>query len=522
MVEDIYTVEVGVTAFRANVVLLPTHTNTSKMDSYPFPSQMNGKNVVLMIFDTLRADLVYNEDSIANIPHIDSLLEKGVEFESAYSTAPETASSHATIFTGLYPHNHGVACDTPQPNLRKDIPVISSWLSERGYDTFGIAGPAKMGSDYNYDRGFDKYFEEYTTSGDLMSINKIKKLVFNKQFRKRNFELVKYGSDNGARLKLDKLRDSISNNLSTPYFVMANFTECHSDYSAPRPYMEEKDPDFSRPSYYLLEWLEKKFGRNAVNHNQSDTRIDRLTNYRESINRYYASPDYLNEAEITTWKKWYAAELQYLDQKLGEFIDFLQNNGKLEDTVFILTADHGELFGEHDLVYHNNFLWDKLLHVPLIISGNINMDNYKDNIISLADIFPTICDLVDIEKPDKIDGQSILSDLSREYAVAEIGQRDISIINRDQYLTEKQKHLFDRGKKAVWDDKFKYIRYSDGEKVIYNMPDETEAENVFEEEVIDYKEYIDKELGTSFPTPPTDNQEVSDSTYENLKRLGYR
>jgi hypothetical protein len=89
-------------------------------------------------------------------------------------------------------------------------------------------------------------------------------------------------------------------------------------------------------------------------------------------------------------------------------------------------------------------------------------------------------------------------------------------------LTEKQKHLFDRGKKAVWDDKFKYIRYSDGEKVIYNMPDETEAENVFQEEVIDYKEYIDKELGTSFPTPPTDNQEVSDSTYENLKRLGYR
>ena len=493
---------------------------------------MNGKNIVLIIFDTLRADLVYNEDSIADTPNIDSLLEKGVKFESAYSTAPETASSHGSMFTGLYPHNHGVACDTPQPSLREDVPIISAWLSERGYHTFAIAGPSKMGSDYGYDRGFDRFYENYKdTDGyetdsrntNLLSSEGIKEFLTSSRYRDRTIEAIKHGYDDGARAKLDEFKNTLSNNLNTPYFVVANFKECHSSYQAPRPYMENKDSNYSRPRYFISEWIQRKLGQKPVSHEHPDTRLNRLTDYRESINQYYADSDYLNKAELETWQKWYAAELEYLDQKLGDIMGFLQKEEvDSDDTIFIFTADHGELFGEHDLVYHNNFLWDKLLHVPLIISGHDEIIEYKDNMVSLTDLFPTICDLVGIQKPNEIDGQSILSGPSRNYAFAEIGQRDVSVINRDWYITEEVKHRLDRGKKAVWDEDFKYIRYSDGKESVYTMPKECEINRVPESKTDKYKKRLKEELGTSFPTPPTEGQDISDSTLQNLKELGYR
>lgn len=483
---------------------------------------MNGKNIVLIIFDTLRADLVYQNESFADTPNIDNLIEEGVKFESVYSTAPETASAHASMFTGLYPNNHGVACDTPQPSLRKDVPVIASWLSDHGYDTYGIPGPGKMSSDYDYDRGFDEYFEEYKRTEGLTSFSGIKKFLSDSGFRNRSLELIKYGPDGGAGVKFDELRSTISDNLSTPYFVMANFLQCHSPYLAPRPHMEDKDPHFSRPSYHIFEWLGKKLDMDVVSHEHPDTHFDHLTDYRESINQCYSDSDYLNETEVRTWKKWYAAELEHLDKKLGEFVRFLEAEGELDDTLFIFTADHGELFGEHDLVYHNNFLWDKLLHVPLITLGCNHVERYKDDIVSLIDLFPTICDLVDIEKPDEIDGQSILSESSREHAFAEIGQRDISVINRDWYLTEEQKQQFDRGKKAVWDDEFKYIRYSDGSEAIYEMPHENTGKDIPESRVNKYKKRLNEELSESFPTPPIKRHEVTDSTLQNLRELGYR
>ena len=480
---------------------------------------MSKKNIILIIFDTLRADFVssYNQNSIVQTPTIDKIAKNGVKLGNAYSTAPETASAHASIFTGLYPHNHGIACDTPQPPLETNIPTIASWLSDRGYTTFGIAGPSKMDSDYNYDQGFDDYYEHYKTGNEkLTSIGGIKRLLTDKSYRERKSNDILAGSDNGARKKFDLLKKVVQNSQD-PYFIMANFIECHSSYSAPRAYTEETDSDFNRPKYAFLE----RFNLGSRSHSDPDIQLEKLTNYRETINRQYSDSDYLSEKELETWEKWYAAELRYLDDQLGAFIDHLKRTNELDDTLLIFTSDHGELFGEHDLVYHNNFLWDKLLNVPLIIYADNLPSDTQNKMFSIVDLFPTVCDLVDIDKPENINGKSLFSETDREFGFAEIGERDISVINRDWYLNPEQKEKFDRGKKAVWDQQLKYIKYSDGTENAYTIPNEKEASGK-ESHISQLREELRETLGENHPTPPENEHQVSESTLKNLEELGYR
>jgi arylsulfatase A-like enzyme len=374
-----------------------------------------------------------------------------------------------------------------------------------------------MGSDYNYDQGFDNYYEHYKNDGEkLISGSGVISFLTDSSYRERKLNDMIAGSDNGAQKKFDLLEKTIQSSQE-PYFIMANFIECHSSYSAPRPYTEEIDSGFSRPKYAILERLNV----GSRSHRDPEIQLEKLTDYREAINRQYSNPDYLSEKELETWKKWYAAELKYLDDQLGSFIDSLKHLGVLDDTLLIFTSDHGELFGEHDLVYHNNFLWDKLLHVPLILYDDDLPSDTQDETFSIVDLFPTICDLVDINKPDDIDGQSLFSKTVRKFSFAEIGERDISIINRDTYLNTEQKNRFDRGKKAVWDQQLKYIRYSDGTEDAYMMPSEKPASER-EDHVNRLRKELQETLGEKHPTSPEKEHQVSESTLKNLEELGYR
>jgi arylsulfatase A-like enzyme len=137
-------------------------------------------NVLLLIFDALRADFLSCYGGPADTPTLDRLAEGGTLFEQAYSVSSGTPVSHAAMFSGQYPSETGVVGQTDVP---QDIPLIASWLRDTGYDTFGIRGPGRMGSEWDFDRGFDEYFERGTDMPKYTSPEFLKYVLFEDRLR---------------------------------------------------------------------------------------------------------------------------------------------------------------------------------------------------------------------------------------------------------------------------------------------------------------------------------------------------
>ncbi|MFC7129455.1 sulfatase [Haloferax chudinovii] len=479
-------------------------------------------NVLLIIFDTLRADYLscINSDAEKETPNLDSFAEDSVLFKQAFATAPESASSHATMFTGLYPSNHGVACDTPQPPLRDDVPTVAEWLGKHGFDTYAIPGPAKAGSDYGYDRGFDEFVEFYDELELLFTFDGLKECILDPRIGRHTLRAITNGPDNYGRLKFEYALDAMSDELDQPFFLMMNLTGCHSPYRAPRPFMEEATSKLSRSKYQFIEKIRQELGQGVGRFDDSDVDLEKIWNFSDSIDRYLADSNWLNKNEIEIWKRWYTAELAYLDEQFGWFIEEFKKLDVADDTAIIFTADHGELLGEHGLVYHNNFLFDELLHVPLIVSGKGIRSEVRNDLCSLVDLFPTICDLTDVESPSLLDGESIFDSDERSYVFGEIGERDISLNYNKEYMSPERKEYFDAGKKCIRDHKTKYIYYSNGERELYDL---SEGETLIDEEnPAEYHKELLSTLGEEFQRPSEESVELKESTISHLQNLGYR
>jgi tetratricopeptide (TPR) repeat protein len=106
----------------------------------------------------------------------------------------------------------------------------------------------------------------------------------------------------------------------------------------------------------------------------------------------------------------YAGEVAYVDECLGKLFSFLEARGLMSSTLIVLTADHDESFGEHDEFTHGYFAYNSTLHVPLIFRADAILPPGKADrhMVSHIDVFPTICDLLHVKKPDALQGQSLL------------------------------------------------------------------------------------------------------------------
>jgi len=482
-------------------------------------------NVLLLVFDTLRADAVDDADGPFDVstPAFDEVAARGTTFENAFAVGPWTPPSHGALFSGRYPSETGF--DGAWPTMPADVPLLAEWFRDAGYRTYGIPGPAKMGSATGLDRGFDEYYEVYEEVAERPSLAYLKQLLADADIRRDFVRTATEGNDYYTEIKFDRLRQWLGgHDRSTPFFAMANLTTVHAPYDPPRPYKREATPELSRPRFGLFEELADEpgtFDDDAVD----SARLFEVAaggNSTSTALRYHDDPSWIPERELEVIRSWYGASLRYLDDRLHAFLDWFERVGLDENTVVVLTSDHGELFGEHELLYHGNFLYDELTKVPIVLAGpGIPSGERRPDLASHIDLFATLCDVCGLDAPSTA-GSSLFESGERDAVFTAEAPSSLADEPAAEEVSAETLGAFECGRKSIRTEDYRFERRSDGTEVLYELPDEAVVEDPDDAIVAPLRERLVDVLGSAFD----EREDAADADYSegverNLRQLGY-
>lgn len=335
--------------------------------SNPAPPRLEAPNVLLVVLDTVRADhlSLYGYDRITT-PHVEALAEEAIAFDWAISTAPWTLPSHASMFTGRYHHQVNADWITP---LDDTHPTLAEVLSAAGYATGGFVGNLVYClREHGIARGFETYEDIQVNLDTLVLSTSIGRYAASQVLGAGVGELA----TNNAETVTDLFLDWLPDRGERPFFAFLNYIDAHALYLAP-------------------ERFRAKFGDPGPN-----------------VRQWYDRTDW-NEVELQQFRNAYDSCIAYIDEQLGRVFTRLREANVLDDTIVIVTSDHGEHFGEHGLTDHGNSLYRELLHVPLIIRmpGGHDEQTRLDDFVSLRDLPRTILDATGADPTGRIPGQSL-------------------------------------------------------------------------------------------------------------------
>jgi arylsulfatase A-like enzyme len=334
-------------------------------------------NIILIILDTVRAaSLSLYGYPRETTPELERWARRGVVFDNAISAAPWTLPSHATMFTGQLPPDHSADWRTP---LDDRWPTLAEALHARGYRTAGFVSNLIYATwEHGLARGFSHY-EDYPISFGMVLRHTLpgRKLTDARRLREIIGSDQIIGRKSAARLGGDFLR-WMDEDSTRPFFAFLNYYDAHDPYLPP--------PDYFR-----------KF---AGHFRERETSPLRRAGPFVRRNR-------LSAEELRLEVAAYDGAIAYLDDELGKLFSELERRGKLEHTLVIVTSDHGEEFGEHDVFFHGHTLYRQALHVPLMMLGvpSLPAGRRVSGTVSLRDLPATVLHLLRV--PDSFPGETL-------------------------------------------------------------------------------------------------------------------
>jgi arylsulfatase A-like enzyme len=290
-------------------------------------------------------------------PRLNALAESATTYANAYSTSSWTAPGHASLFTGLFPVAHGATQE--DWDLDERLTTMAEALSAGGYRTVGIVENPMLSHGLGYAQGFADYHE-----------------VFPRRARP--------GPGSPA---LDRFVEAVDAAPDGSLFVFVNLIEPHSPYNSSRQFRDRFVTDPSVP-LEANEWRDYYVGRRAF-----------------------------SEAEIVHLNELYDAELLYTDYVVGEMADALSELGILDETVFIVTSDHGENIGDHGHMDHVFSLYETTTSIPLLIRypRRFAPGATVESPVQITDLFPTVLALAGIDEVEHPShGRSLLGELPED------------------------------------------------------------------------------------------------------------
>ena len=317
-------------------------------------------NVLIIIWDTARALSLslYGYDR-ETTPELDRFAAGGAVFERAFATAPWSLPSHSSMFTGRYPTELSAARQAP---LDATYPTLAEVLAGHGYATGGFSANIYYGATaFGIARGFARYEAHPPINAAVIAGTWWLSA-------RTHWELVGRRNPNAPGPMRPRASDVnrsllrwIDRRGERPFFAVINHFDAHDPYFPPEPFSTAFTP--TRPRY----WLDEA-------HASYDD--DTLRQLRDA----------------------YDSALRYLDHELGRLLAALQERGELDNTVVILTSDHGEEFGEHapDIVKHARTLYAHALHVPLVVvhPPTVPAGVRVRETVSIRDIPATVMDVI--------------------------------------------------------------------------------------------------------------------------------
>ena len=317
-------------------------------------SESDRPSCLLITVDTLRQDHVsaYGQ-TFAKTPAIDRLAENGVLFENHYTVVGLTEPAHVTLFTGLYPRQHGVRRNGLR--LPPELPLLAEVLTRAGYRTGASIGAGVLGSEFGLARGFSSFSEN---------------------FDRGDFDRGHVRTGAYERFAEDVVADAlafIETPSDLPLFLWVHLFDPHAPYLRP----ESELPDAAE----LL-------AEGAV----------------------FAAPNEFQQADqIERIRRGYAAEVRYTDAQIARLIAAWDARMAGSDNLVAFTADHGEGLGEHSYIGHSFYLYEEQIHVPLILRAAFKLRPGRrvSSTTSVIDVAATILELLDIDSPQPLAGNSL-------------------------------------------------------------------------------------------------------------------
>jgi arylsulfatase A-like enzyme len=332
-------------------------------------------NVILISIDTLRADRLnaYGFNGGVVSRHIDTLAEDGILFERSITASPWTTPAQMSLFTSLNPSAHGITASFR--DLREDVRAgrhfitlsqsvvtLAEALAAEGMRTAAFTAGGTVDPRIGFGRGFDSY----------------------------DTSMMKLGEHNTPAIE-----GWLARNGQEPFFLFLHTFEVHAPYVRTRFLDEVLPADRAAPLKKAIETLGRSVGTQEVmgpTFRRAHRRFVRLLRRHGAYNAQVCEALYLGG-------------IQHTDQWIGSLMAELKRLGIYDDTLIVLTSDHGEEFSDHGATQfyntHGHSLYEELVHVPLIIKlpRQRCAGRRESRLTRLIDIMPTVLDLVGVEDP---------------------------------------------------------------------------------------------------------------------------
>jgi arylsulfatase A-like enzyme len=429
------------------------------------PSAPGAPNVLLIVWDTVRAanTSAYGYGR-ATTPNLERIASRGVRFDRAFSASSWTLPSHASLLTGRWPHELGVGWKSP---VRDGVPTLAGSLAAHGYDTAGFAANLDYCSrETGLARGFAHYedfplslFETFLrcialgrridVSAWACAID-----VWVEKRTGRWYDLVPRSREhtknadaiNSAFLRWLGKRPG----TGRPFFAFLNYNDAHTPYEV---------PDGTVPGFGLRPASAEQ--RQTL---QAFTGLDKTK---------------LSVEDVRMANDVYDDSISYLDRRLGLLLDELGRKGVLENTLVIVTSDHGEHLGDHRLFFHGCSLYRQLVQVPLVIVNNqrVPVGRTVAEPVSLRDLPATVIDLLGLGSDHRLGGRS----MARYWQPRD--ERSARVVAAPLLMeTTKPDLLMNDGRepaakgpmKAVVAGGMHYIQTADGTEELFNLSADVE------------------------------------------------
>jgi len=444
-------------------------------------------NVILITLDTVRADHLSLYGYARNTtPNLNRLAQEAVVYTNAISAGNMTLSSHASMFTGLYPSWHQAHLDGAhaQP-LDPKCPTLAEILSSKGFDTIGIVSNYTF---LSYGFGLDRGFAYNDAAPRVPMLGGTRSYLLRDAIRK-----FFSGFGEPARLmetfrKADEINDAAlaaldrETSRGKKFFLFLNYMDAHWPYLPP--------------------------GDFATLYPGRDRRVLYSTAEKEVLRRQEPLPDWEREALISQ----YDGSIAYLDSCLGKLSDQLKQRGLYDNTLLIIASDHGEAFGDKAILGHALAVYQDEIHVPLMIKyPHSARKAVISDPVSLVDLMPTTLDALGYESPPGIQGESLLRRTpgpTRDLISEGFTSSSSTMFNK----------RFQGTQHAIFSGSFKFIEWSTGKRELYDISrDPNELRNLQPAETESGFEWKLNE----FMKAAAQRSKQGSKTSQTLRSLGY-
>jgi arylsulfatase A-like enzyme len=491
------------------------------------------RHLILIVVDTLRADVLGCYGGPVSTPNIDSLAAEGVRFSQAFSHIPITGPSHSSIFTSLLPHEHGVRNNGQV--LAQEHRTMAEILQAEGWYTAAFISLGVLGKRWGYDQGFAEYYQllqgdPWLTAGlvNQQVLPWLDKLDHDKVFMwvhysdphapylppgvevvsvrvRLNDQVIATVKADGRNHRLPVILPQGSSHL----VLEAEDSRLRRTLKVGR--LSLKNQAVSLRNVTGLKQVEQRAGLIG-----SWTKLPvtaELDSSAAAACETYLELSFTEGMNRQTMVSRYNQEVTYVDTAIGELVRALKAKKLWQESVIVFTSDHGEGLGDHKLSGHVHQLYNSLLHVPLIIvaPGQLTPGVVEEAPVSLVDILPTTLDLLDVELPEGVRGKSI--------SLSRVDREAVRAVVAETYRPQSEDDRL-----AIVSDGFKYIfTVESGKEELYDLEhDPGELDNLAAEQpaLVSRLRDLLEQQGSGMPATVL-GPELTDEELSMLSALGY-